>query len=306
MTKYSIEKINTLAVSDTEAFVRKCSDDYIASVHKAGDRFLSEGKKIIMLAGPSSSGKTTTALILAEYLTGKGCAATTVSLDDFYLARSQDYPLNPDGTPDYETVDSLDLPLIHSCFENLVETGEGQLPIFDFKTHSRSTEVRNVTLGKDEIIIVEGIHGLNPRITDNLPDDKMAKLYVSVSSRLFNNDDKLVLNKRNLRLIRRLVRDYRFRNTGTCETFSIWESVMAGEEKYIFPFRNFADIKLDSFHPCEPGLLASEAKSLLKDAEGTVHEEKAHELAQAISQIAEIDRKYLVGDSLLYEFLGKN
>ncbi len=305
MTKYYIDILNAAAKTDPKGFIEQSSENYISSITDAATIFLDKGKKIIMLAGPSSSGKTTTARIIREFLEKSGCEVYTVSLDDFYLPDRNDYPLNKDGSYNYESIYALDLDLIEKCFRELTTDGESNLPIFDFDKKTRSEEINNIRLGKDGVMIVEGIHGLNPIITDHLPNEAMARLYVSVSTRIFDRDGEILLRKRNLRLLRRMVRDNRFRSTDAASTLSTWKSVMAGEDNYIFPFRNHADIKLDSFHPCEVGLLAAEALPLLNEVRNTSNDKMAENMIEKLKRFRFIDRSYLEGDSLLYEFLGR-
>ena len=304
MTKYTVESINSSARHDPDGFVRQSTKNYLNAVEKAA-RFVLDGKKkIVMLAGPSSSGKTTTAGFLSAFLEKNGKEAKIISLDDFYLASLSLYPLNSDGSYNFESIQSLDLPLINSCFKSIIENGETNLPVFDFTNHSRSPETRHLKLDKDAVLIVEGIHGLNPQISFGNDDDYVARLYVSVSSRVYD-DETVILSKRNMRFIRRLVRDSLFRATPAVDTFAIWNSVMAGEGKYIFPFRSYADIKLDSFHPCEPGLLAGDAFKLLDSVRGTQYEETASGFCSILNCFEAIDRQCLTPDSLLCEFLGK-
>ncbi len=299
MPEYSVDYINSAVKSDPTGFAGECSRDYLDKADSLAEKLLSRKTKIMMLAGPSSSGKTTTASILAKSIIKKGAAAFTVSLDDFYLASQADYPVDENGEPDYETVDALDLNLAGECFLRLMNEGKSELPIFDFDSHSRSEETRSIDLGKDGILIVEGLHALNPAITEKLPDEHMYKVYVSVSSRV-KDDDKIISSKRDLRLVRRMVRDEQFRSTPAEETLEMWHKVMAGENNYLFPFEKYADKKLDSFHLCEPGLLAGKALNALDDCET----EKAEQLKDMLSRFEPISENTLPGDSLLREFLG--
>ncbi len=306
MTKYYLSIINAASKADPKGFIEQCNENYISTVSDAATILLDKGKKVIMLAGPSSSGKTTTARLLGDFIEKNGCEVYTVSLDDFYLPNREDYPLNKDGSYNFESIDALDIPLIKKCFTELIAGGESNLPVYDFSIQTRSKQVNNIRLGKDGVMIVEGIHGLNPIITDFLPNDAMARVYVSVSTRIFDSDGEIMLRKRNLRLLRRIVRDNRSRDTDAESTLASWKSVMAGEDNYIFPFRNHADIKLDSFHPCEVGLLACEAMELLDRVKGTPYDKMAENLLEKVKRFRVLDRSYLEGDSLLYEFLGKN
>ncbi len=296
--------INELASSPKD-FLLSCTSDYAAAVENAADIICSdENKKIIMLAGPSSSGKTTTAHLLASAVEGRGAKCYPISLDDFYHSHSSNrYPLDETGKPDYECVESLDLDLLHRCLNELLSCGKSCLPLFDFKSGERSSEVREIELNNNDIIIIEGLHALNPVITETLDAQALFKIYVSVSSRIYEEDGSVLFSKRDLRFIRRMVRDYRTRNSSPDSTFAIWNSVMRGEDKYLFPFEPLADLKLDSFHACEPCVLADEGMQLLKNVGGE-YAAKAALLYEKLALFDKIDYSILPADSLLREFTG--
>lgn len=302
--KYTFSRINNLALQPRE-FLASCSGSYMDSVGETARRIFSdESKKIITLAGPSSSGKTTTASLLSRSIGKLGAKAFTVSLDDFYYSHSENkYPLGENGEPDYESVYALDIEKLHRCFGELAEKGESVFPVFDFTKGERIDGARKIVLGKNDIIIVEGLHALNPVITENLKKENIFEIYVSVSSRVYENDGSVLLSKRDLRFIRRMVRDNSFRATPPERTFEIWQSVMRGEDKYLFPFEELADVRLNSFHPCEPCVLAAQAIPLLNGVGGDFAS-KAASLAEKLSLFRRIDKSLLPDDSLLREFTG--
>ena len=301
---YTYKKINALADSPRE-FLEGCSRDYSDCVRQTAETiFADKSKKIITLAGPSSSGKTTTASMLSDAIEEFGAKAYTVSLDDFYYSKSENkYPIDENGVPDYETVYALDLERLHRCFGELTEKGESLFPVFDFTKGERIDGARKIVLGDNDIIIVEGLHALNPVITENLAKENIFEIYVSVSSRVYDGDGNVLLSKRNLRFIRRMVRDNLFRATPPEKTFELWKSVTRGEDKYLFPFEKFADVKLNSFHPCEPCVMAAQALPLLKTVSGEYGDEAA-ELAEKMSLFKITDKSLLPSDSLLREFTG--
>ena len=261
-------------------------------------------KKIVMLAGPSGSGKTTTAGKIKEKLASYGHKAYTVSLDDFYKNIGEG-PKNEDGTYDCESVDSLDLELIHKCLQELITSSKSELPLFDFMTGRRKAEKNVITLQKDDVIIVEGLHALNPAITDTLPNENLFKIYISVSSRIYDGE-KIVLNKRNLRFIRRMVRDFQFRNSPVEHTYSLWPKVMKGEDKYLFPFKNNADVTVNSIHIYEPCAMKTQAIELLSGVEkSSENYESAQRLISALNKFPTIEKNLVPQDSLLREFLGR-
>lgn len=302
--KYTCSKINNLAL-EPQKFLDECSREYHAKVSAAARNiFDDKSKKIVMLAGPSSSGKTTTANLLSKMLGYMGSRAYTVSLDDFYHPHSVGYPLDENGKPDYECVEALDIELLHLCFGELLRKGRTELPVFDFHSGERINNAKKVELSENDVIIVEGLHALNPVITETLDENSLYKIYVSVSSRVYEEDGSVLLSKRDLRFVRRMVRDYSFRSTSVERTFEIWQSVMRGEDKYLFPFEENADIKLNSFHPCEPCVLSEKAIKLLGTVSDGEYVEKAALMINKLSLFKNIDYSILPGDSLLREFTG--
>ena len=302
--KYSYNEINSLAGNPSE-FIRECTEAYSSRIEEvAHGIFCNHNRKIVMLAGPSSSGKTTTAGFLSEAIGRLGGKAYTVSLDDFYLPRSVQYPLDENGKPDFECVEALDLRLLHTSLQLLAVNGKADLPVFDFKTGERINNAKTVELRENDVIIVEGLHALNPVITETLDESKLYKIYISVSSRVYDYNGDVLLSKRDLRLIRRSVRDYLFRSMPVERTLEIWGSVMRGEDKYLFPFENFADIKINSFHPCEPCVFSQKAIGLLRNVGEGEFKEKADSLIGKLSLFENIDYSVLPADSLLREFTG--
>lgn len=302
--KYTYNEINSLACKPSE-FIIECTDAYKKRIDEvAQEIFVNLNRKIIMLAGPSSSGKTTTAKFLSEAINRLGGKAYTVSLDDFYLPRSVQYPLDENGKPDFECVEALDLDLLRSSLRKIAVSGKADLPVFDFRTGERINNAKTVELHENDVIIVEGLHALNPAITENLDHSKLYKIYISVSSRVYDNGGEVLLSKRDLRLIRRSVRDFLFRSMPVERTLEIWSSVMRGEDKYLFPFENLADIKINSFHPCEPCIFSGKAIGLLRDVSEGEFKEKADSLIEKMSLFKNIDYSHLPDESLLREFTG--
>ncbi len=301
--KYTYSTINSLAL-EPQKFVEASNAAYQRSVYEIAQRiFKDESKKIILLAGPSSSGKTTTAKLIARAVRSLGAECFTVSLDDFYYSHSEGkYPLDENGNPDYECVEALDLELMHKCLGELIENQRSSLPVFDFSVGERIENAREIVLSKNDMIVIEGIHALNPVISANLPSESLFKLYVSVSSRVYDDNSNVLLSKRDLRFIRRLIRDCRERAMTPDKTFDLWSRVLRGEDKYLFPFEYLADKKIDSFHPCEPCLLAAKAQELLSHSKEFA--EKATALSCKLNLFVKIDNSFLPQESLLREFTG--
>ncbi|MBQ7956541.1 MAG: zeta toxin family protein [Clostridia bacterium] len=300
-----LEFIVENALKAPENLIEKSETRYKNIVENIAEKINNDSsKKIVMLAGPSGSGKTTTATKIKEKLESYGHKAYAVSLDDFYKNIGEG-PKNEDGTYDFESVDSLDLDLIHKCLQELITQSESELPLFDFMTGRRKEEKNIITLNKDDVIIVEGLHALNPAITDTLPHENLFKIYISVSSRIYDGE-KIVLNKRNLRFIRRMVRDFQFRNSPVEHTYSLWPKVMHGEDKYLFPFKSNADITANTIHIYEPCVLKKQALELLLTVEETSENYKdAQKLISALNKFPSIEKDSVPKDSLLREFLGE-
>lgn len=300
-----LEYINDLALNDPAELVRRSEtrfdnilNDITARI--AGD----DGREIVMLAGPSASGKTTTANKIAQKCTARGMQTYVVSLDDFYLDRDK-IPRDESGKPDFETVYALDLPKFSETIRLLLSGAATDLPIFDFTTGKRSDEVRTVTLGEQDAVVVEGLHALNPLITDALPQKNLLKIYISVSSRIYNEKGKIILNKRNLRFLRRMTRDYLFRASSVENTYNLWESVRNGEDKYLFPYRDCADVKINSVHLSAPCVFRDTCLAMLENADLSGEQKKdAEELAAALRLFVPISPSLIPETSLLREFLG--
>ncbi len=302
----NLEYINEKAKQNSSEFVLKCEQRYNNIIEDIANRIVDEkGREIVMLAGPSSAGKTTTARKLCENLNKKGVKTYVLSLDDFYLNR-EDIPYLPDGTQDYETVYALDLDLFTECVNKLLMGETVKNPVFDFTTGKRSDkEFNEITLGKEDVVIIEGLHALNPVITEKI-EGKLLKIYINVSSRIYDNKGNIILNKRNMRFVRRMVRDFKFRDSSVDNTYKLWKNVTAGEDKYLFPFRDNADIKVNTIHLYETCVLKSQALPLLYESEiSDEFRDDAKKLCKALEKFEDINISSVPEDSLLREFLGK-
>ncbi|MBQ8765797.1 MAG: nucleoside kinase [Clostridia bacterium] len=300
-----LEYVNEKAKSNSKDFILECEKRYQSIIDKIVKKIIEEdGREIIMLAGPSSAGKTTTAKRLKEGLGSKGVTTYVLSLDDFYLNR-EDIPYLPDGSQDYETVHALDLERLENDLNSLLRGETVKTPVFDFTTGRRSdTEFNTITLGQEDVVIIEGLHALNPIITDKV-HGKLLKVYINVSSRIYDENCDLVLNKRNFRFLRRMIRDYKFRASSVDNTYKLWKNVTAGEEKYLFPYRDNADIKANTVHLYEPCVIKNQALPLLRDSEVSVEfREDAEKLCASLERFFDIDENEVPKDSLLREFLG--
>ena len=301
----TLEYINERAVSDSAVFISECEKRYQNIIDGIVDRIIAEdGREVVMLAGPSSAGKTTTARKIKEGLLKKGVKTYVLSLDDFYLNR-EDIPYLPDGSQDYETVYALDLERLQKDLNALIRGETVKAPIFDFTTGRRSdTKFNEITLGDEDVVIIEGLHALNPLITEKV-NGKLLKIFINVASRIYDENGNTILTKRNMRFVRRMIRDYKFRASTVENTYRLWKNVTAGEDEYLFPFRNRADIEANTIHLYEPCVLKHQALSLLK-AQDVADEfkEDVNKLCKALEKFNDIDENNVPRDSLLREFLG--
>ena len=301
-----LEYINKKVLDNPQDFIEECEERYQEIINSIAEKINSEkGREIVMLAGPSSAGKTTTARRIKESLEKSGVKTYVLSLDDFYLNRD-DIPYLPDGSQDYETVYALDLECLEKELNALLRGERVKSPIYDFTTGRRSENLFNeIVLGKEDVVIIEGLHALNPIITDKVQGNVL-KVYINVSSRIYDKDGNTILNKRNLRFVRRMVRDYKYRDSTVENTCRLWKNVTRGEDEYLFPYRDNADIKANTIHFYEPCVLKHQALKMIGDSTvSDKYREHILTLVNALKQFNDIDEKYVPENSLLREFLGE-
>lgn len=285
-------------ISFAEQFYREQLDAVVDNMED------NEGLQIICLSGPSSSGKTTTAYTLKKRFIARGRNARVISLDHFYLDES---PIGEDGKPDYETVDALDVARINQCITELIETGRTTIPLFDFHTHARLAEEKEILTAGDDIIIIEGLHALNPRLTPTTGQEHITKIYVSVRSKFVSGTDEL-LSPKEVRLMRRMVRDVATRNTPPGKTIEMWEKVCEGERKYIDPFRDNARFKIDSTMDYEPCIFRGYLEPFFNDTSAMQARERAvlEGLWNKLGAFRTItDTTPIPADSVIREFIGE-
>ena len=302
---HDITQINQLAKETPFEFAAEVENQYDSIIKSVAERICQNPNesKLIMLSGPSASGKTTSSRKLHKELSDRGIEAITISLDDFFKSR-YDVPLLPNGKSDYESTAALDLELLHECLQNLLDHGEAELPSFDFKTGNPSLLTHNIKLKENGVAIIEGIHALSDVITEQLPQDRYLKIYVRVVKSFHQNDEK-VLTNRDIRFIRRLIRDFRYRGSSPENTFAMWPMVCQGEQSYIKPFLEKADITIDSFLPYEMCIYRQTAIELLEQVEDTsCFFKKSSELISALKLFEPIEKKAAPNTSLIREFIG--
>lgn len=261
-------------------------------------------KRIILIAGPSSSGKTSFSHRLATHLKVNGLNPVSISLDNYFVNR-EDTPLDEFGNYDFESIYSIDLELFNTHLQKLLKGEEVELPVFNFKNGKREYNNDFLKVNETQPIIIEGIHGLNEMLTESIPHNKKFKIYVSALTQL-NLDEHNRIQTTDLRLIRRMVRDKSFRNKTVKETISQWKSVRRGEEKYIFPYQEEADIMFNSTLIYELSILKKYAKPLLenvkKDEEEYIESNRLLKFLQYFVSLE--DEADIPPTSILKEFIG--
>lgn len=278
-----------------------------ASFHEkiiaACDAITSEHRHMILLTGPSASGKTTSAQKIAQELRARGNKVGSISLDNFYM-ESHKLPKWQDGYQNYESVEGLDLDYFDECISTLLKTGRAQLPIFDFSISSRAVQTIEMTYDEHTYLIFEGIHALNPAIADVVKDYPNFRIYISAHSEFAGKDGEVLLSARDLRLIRRILRDFTYRNTTAEETLRMWDYVLMGEDLYIRPFRENADMHIDSTHAYEPFLYNADILlALSKTVPDSPYQATIQRLRAAAEHFFPLDAALVPADSLIQEFL---
>jgi uridine kinase len=285
----------------SEAFQDKKLSEIADQIYAKKDRL-----KIVLIAGPSSSGKTTTSKKLSIALKVLGIQPVSISLDDYY--RGADHvPYDENGEPDLECLEALDVPYLNEQLLALFRGEEVTLPDFDFKSSKRrETGKKKIRLSERTVLILEGIHGLNDALTPEIDPAFKFKLYISALTQL-NLDDHNRIPTSDNRLLRRIVRDYQFRGNSAAATIKMWPSVRRGEQKHIFPFQNGADAAFNSALTYELAVLKFYAEPLLHSVKPNVPEyAEAVRLLSFLENFAPIPPQYVPGQSILREFIGES
>ena len=268
------------------------------------DMIKNEGKRVVLIAAPSSSGKTSFAHRLCIHLKVNGLSPVSISLDDYFLNR-EDTPLDEFGNYDFESIYAIDLERFNSDLKSLLEGKEISLPRFNFKLGKREENYKKLKIKENQPIILEGIHGLNPILTSSIPDEDKFKIYISALTQI-NLDDYNRIPTTDLRLIRRMVRDYNFRGYSAKHTIMNWNSVRRGEKKNIFPYQEEADIIFNSACVYELAVLKKYAKPLLEEIESSDEAYiEANRLLKFLQYFIELeDTSDIPSTSILREFIG--
>lgn len=259
--------------------------------------------KVVLIAGPSSSGKTTFCKRLSVQLLASGVKPVQISLDDYFVNRTET-PKDENGELDYESIYALNIPLINEQFNALFRGEEVELPKYNFQTGMSEKSGKKMHLGENNILLVEGIHALNPALTEQIADDKKFKIYASALTTILLDDHNYIPTTDN-RLLRRIVRDYKYRGCSAQETIHRWPSVRAGENKWIFPYQEQADVMFNTALLFELAVIKPQAEEVLEQVPENCEEyAEAYRLRKFLKYFAPLPFRNLPPTSLLREFLG--
>lgn len=271
--------------------------------HIADEIAKRKGVKLILLAGPSSSGKTTTCKRLSIQLIANGLRPLQISLDDYFVDREQS-PRDEKGDYDFESIHTLNLKLINEQFNALFNGEEVELPRYDFPTGKSVKSGNKLKMEDNNVLVVEGIHALNPELTAQIPEELKYRVYVSALTTILLDDHNYIPTTDN-RLLRRIIRDYKYRGVDARETIRRWPSVRAGENKWIFPFQENADVMFNSAMLFELAVIKQQAEPLLEQVpENCPEYSEAYRLLKFLKYIKPIPNTDIPPTSLLREFLG--
>ncbi len=303
---YKLEDINYMTIADPKGMIEEADAQYAGKVEEAAERILDNRKNspIILLSGPSGSGKTTTAMKISEALERRGVRTHYVGMDDYYKTiLPETVPRTPEGEMDLESPLCLDLDLMNRHFTELSQGKRIYVTKYEFSRQMRIQEPsKSIKLKKDEMVVFEGIHALNDMITSVHPE--AFKLFISANSDV-TFGGKLVFKRSWFRLVRRTVRDYKFRGADPAGTIAMWANVRRGEHQYISPFKSKADFQFDTSFTYELPVLNETATMLFKTIpEGIERFDELKTVFPALLLFGNIDESMVAEDALLREFIG--
>lgn len=286
---------------DLYKFILDTESRYRGQLFTLANKILSKKDvKIILLCGPSCAGKTTTAKLLKDILQLKGRIVDIISMDDFFKSFDERKPL-PNGKPDYDSPEILDYDLMKDCFSRYFAGEEVLFPEYDFKNGKSVPNVKKHKYNFNSLVIFEGIHVLNPRLLKNLGTSNYFKIYVSPLQSF--KTDKMQMSTKNLRLLRRSVRDVDKRGTPMQKTAEMWPEVVDAEEQYIEPFRTKVDYYVDTTHEYELGVYKSEIERFVSSKKIKLEDVPFYEV---LKNVEPISKSVIPETSLMWEFVTKN
>ena len=284
-----------------EEFIRRTDEKFYQQVlNVAKDIYEHRAERpAILLSGPSGSGKTTTAMTIEKILDGWGCETHTLSMDNYFKPMGErEKLLLQGGQLDLESPERVDIEYLNQQLWDIIDCKETDIPKYDFKASERRSSGRILKRKPGELVLIEGIHALNPAVI-TLPDELTDRIYVSVRTRIKTDD--LILHPENIRLLRRMIRDKKFRNRGIEETLEMLDSVQAGEKKYIMPYKYRSAHDIDSFIAYEVGVYKALLMNELSELKNRTH---IKELLYILDMVKPIEENIVPKTSLIREFIG--
>ena len=301
MNKYiDIKHINKKLDNDMDKFILDNDSKYRGQLFTLVNKILAKNSvKIVLLSGPSCAGKTTTAKLIKQVLELKGRSVDVISMDDFFIDLDKRKPL-PNGKPDFDSPDVVDYPLMKECFSKFFSGQDTYFPEYDFVNSKSVPNSKLYKYRSNSIIIFEGIHVLNPRLLQNLGTKDYFRIYISPLKSFKKGTE--TISPKNLRLLRRVVRDVQRRNTSAAKTKDMWPEVVEVEEQYIEPYRTKVDYYVDTCHEYELGVYHGEIERLAK--EGKLNPEEVP-FIDIVNSVDVVPKSMIPDSSLMWEFVDK-
>lgn len=295
---YDLKTLDTMGKTDTKNLIKLCEKTYRNQIKTVANAVASNKMKLVLISGPSSSGKTTTANIISQELVKKGIGSLVVSIDDFFVDL-EDTPLLPDGTPDCENITAVDVVTFNKFITELLTKHKAKMPRFNFRTHKRD-KYEQVSINEGDVLIVEGIHALNPQLIHTHQFDSSTYKVYAFANSIFVHNRKVIVNCQDLRLMRRVFRDTYSRGREPLYTVSNWNKVCEGEKMYISPFKTNADCQIDTTHAYEILVYAQYLVDLLIPYQSN---EQVKKMLDILKKLTPIKKEYIPNNSLIWEFV---
>lgn len=299
---FSLEQINQAAATSPYEFIQNVEETFKHEINHIVDHISNvEECRIVMISGPSSSGKTAVAHTIKKLLSTKNKDAIIVSLDNFFLGKRK-VPIDENGQKNYDSIDSIDVEGIKHCIKDLIEKRQCDIPTYDFVKMKPGSERVHLKLTENSVVIIEGLHALNPVLTPKIGLDHLLKVYVDVKQGI-NDYNGEILSANDVRLIRRIVRDCKYRGASVEHTVGMWNSVCKNADIYVTPFNEISDFTLNTLHLYEPCVFSVLALPLIKTvSEDNQHYQNVKKIFVALNKFYPINVNNVPPDSLLREF----
>lgn len=300
----NIADVNSIKRSDLNILIKVTEALHEKKIVQIADKIAqNKNIKVVLIAGPSSSGKTTFSKRLSVQLAASGIIPEALSLDNYFINR-ESTPIDENGEHDFEVIHALDLPYLNSQLEQLINGEEVETPIYNFETGKREAKGKKMQIKEGQVLVIEGIHGLNPELTKTIPDETKFKIYVSALTTLSGNDHNWIPTS-DTRILRRIIRDHKYRSYSAENTILRWPSVRRGENKWIFPYQENADAMFNSSLLFEFSAIKKQAEPILMEVgQNSNAYPEARRLLNLLQFFTPISYNDIPATSLLREFLG--